>query len=102
MSFTLPELPYHRENFGKVISAETFEYHYGKHHQTYINNLNSLVKGTNLEQQSLDDIVATYLISYLVAKMPRSSTTLPSTGTILSTGTALLLKKLNLKVRFVS
>ena len=54
MSFALPELPYHKDNFGKLISVETFEYHYGKHHLTYINNLNNLVKGTEWEQKSLD------------------------------------------------
>ncbi len=58
MSFSLPELPYHKDSFGKVISVETFDYHYGKHHQTYITNLNNLVKGTEWEQKSLDDIVA--------------------------------------------
>ena len=46
MSFVLPELPYHKDSFGKTISVETFDYHYGKHHQTYITNLNNLVKGT--------------------------------------------------------
>lgn len=54
MAFKLPELPYHRESFGKILSLETFEYHYGKHHQTYINNLNTLVKGTQWEQSPLD------------------------------------------------
>ena len=59
MSFTLPELPYHRDSFGKVLSAETFEYHYGKHHQTYVTNLNNLVKGTDWEKKTLDEIVTT-------------------------------------------
>ena len=44
--FALPELPYHKDSFGTTISAETFEYHYGKHHQTYVNNLNNLVKNS--------------------------------------------------------
>ena len=60
MSFSLPDLPYHKDNFGKHISVETFDYHYGKHHQTYItnlNNLNNLIKGTEWEQKTLDDIV---------------------------------------------
>jgi superoxide dismutase len=93
MSFTLPELPYHRDNFGKVLSAETFEYHYGKHHQTYVTNLNSLVKGTEWEQKSLDDIVAQYLSLHSAARTARSSTTVPSTGTTPSTGTASPLKR---------
>jgi Fe-Mn family superoxide dismutase len=57
MSFTLPELPYDKSAFGKAISVETFDYHYGKHHQTYVNNLNQLVKGTQWDGKSLDDIV---------------------------------------------
>ncbi len=46
MAFKLPDLPYHKDDFPNQISAETFDYHYGKHHQTYITNLNNLVKGT--------------------------------------------------------
>jgi Fe-Mn family superoxide dismutase len=46
MAFALQPLPYSKDSFGKTISAETFDYHYGKHHQTYVNNLNNLVKGT--------------------------------------------------------
>lgn len=57
MSFTLPELPYHKDAFGKTISVETFDYHYSKHHKTYVDNLNNLVKGTEWEKRSLDDIV---------------------------------------------
>lgn len=41
------------------MSAETLDYHYGKHHQTYITNLNNLIKGTEFETKSLDDIVKT-------------------------------------------
>jgi Fe-Mn family superoxide dismutase len=57
MSFTLPELPYHKDAFGKTLSVETFDYHYSKHHKTYVDNLNNLVKGTEWEKRSLDDIV---------------------------------------------
>lgn len=46
MSFKLPDLPYTKDAFGNKISVETFDYHYGKHHQAYVNNLNTLVKGT--------------------------------------------------------
>ena len=59
MSFVLPELPYAKDQFGNKISVETFDYHYGKHHQAYVNNLNSLVKGTEWENKSLDEIVLT-------------------------------------------
>lgn len=95
MSFTLPELPYHKESFGKVISVETFDYHYGKHHQTYITNLNNLVKGTQWEHTSLDDIVTKYILTYSAVRTLRYSIMLPSIGTILSIGTALLLTRLS-------
>ena len=39
MSFKLPDLPYPKEAFGKIISSETFDYHYSKHHKTYVDNL---------------------------------------------------------------
>ena len=57
MSFTLPELPYAKDALAPHISAETIEFHYGKHHQTYVDKLNGLVDGTELESQSLEDIV---------------------------------------------
>lgn len=87
MSFKLPELPYSKDAFGKILSSETFDYHYGKHHQTYVTNLNNLVKGTEWENKSLDDIVLTQFSCYLVAKTLRFSTMLPNTGTTPSTGT---------------
>lgn len=59
MSFFLPELPYNKADFGTILSAETFDYHYGKHHQTYITNLNDLIKGTDFAGKSLDEIVKT-------------------------------------------
>jgi len=57
MSFTLPEHPYAKDALAPHISAETIEFHYGKHHQTYVDKLNGLVDGTELESQSLEDIV---------------------------------------------
>jgi len=57
MSFTLPELPYAKDALAPHISAETIEFHYGKHHQTYVDKLNGLVDGTELESQSLENIV---------------------------------------------
>jgi superoxide dismutase, Fe-Mn family len=59
MAFTLPPLPYDRNALAPVISAETIDYHYGKHHQTYVTNLNNLTAGTPLEHQSLEQIVRT-------------------------------------------
>lgn len=57
MSFTLPALPYEKNALEPTISAETLEYHYGKHHQAYVTNLNNLVKGTEFERMSLEDII---------------------------------------------
>ncbi len=57
MEHKLPELPYARNGLEPHISAETLDYHYGKHHQAYVTNLNNLVKGTEFENASLEDIV---------------------------------------------
>ncbi|AIR03671.1 superoxide dismutase [Cedecea neteri] len=57
MSFELPALPYAKDALAPHISAETLEYHYGKHHQTYVTNLNNLVKGSPFEGKSLEEIV---------------------------------------------
>jgi len=58
MEHKLPELPYSKDALAPHISAETLEYHYGKHHQTYITNLNNLIPGTEFENLSLEDIIA--------------------------------------------
>jgi len=57
MTFELPALPYAKNALEPHMSAETLEYHYGKHHQTYVTNLNNLVKGTEFENQSLENII---------------------------------------------
>ncbi|MCK9607753.1 MAG: superoxide dismutase [Fe] [Methylomonas sp.] len=57
MTFELPALPYANDALAPHISAETIEYHYGKHHQTYVTNLNNLVPGTEFEGLSLEDII---------------------------------------------
>ncbi len=57
MAFTLPELPYAKDALAPLISVETIEYHYGKHHATYVTNLNNLIKGTEFENMSLEDII---------------------------------------------
>lgn len=59
MAFELPPLPYARDALAPHISAETIDYHYGKHHQTYVTNLNNLVPGTEFESKSLEEIVKT-------------------------------------------
>jgi Fe-Mn family superoxide dismutase len=55
--FTLPELPYSTTALEPYLSAETFEYHHGKHHATYVKTLNDLVAGTELENASLEDVI---------------------------------------------
>ena len=57
MEHTLPALPYAMDALAPHISAETLEFHYGKHHKTYVDNLNNLIKGTEFENASLEDIV---------------------------------------------
>jgi Fe-Mn family superoxide dismutase len=57
MEHTLPQLPYALDALSPFISKETLEYHYGKHHQTYVTNLNNLIKGTEFENLSLEDII---------------------------------------------
>lgn len=57
MTFTLPKLPYAMDALAPKISKETLEYHYGKHHQAYVNNLNKLIPGTEFESMSLEDII---------------------------------------------
>ncbi|MBC7513853.1 MAG: superoxide dismutase [Fe] [Herminiimonas sp.] len=57
MEHTLPPLPYAMDALAPHISKETLEYHYGKHHQTYVTNLNNLIKGTEFESASLEDII---------------------------------------------
>lgn len=59
MPFTLPELPYAMDALAPHLSQETLEYHYGKHHQTYINNLNKLVDGKPEGLKSLEEIIKT-------------------------------------------
>jgi len=57
MEHTLPALPYAMDALQPHISQETLEYHYGKHHQTYVTNLNNLIKGTEFESATLEDII---------------------------------------------
>ncbi|KEQ19764.1 superoxide dismutase [Fe] [Endozoicomonas numazuensis] len=59
MAFELPALPYARDALAPHISEETLNYHYGKHHKTYVDKLNGLVAGTELESKSLEEIIKT-------------------------------------------
>ncbi len=57
MAIELPALPYARDALAPHISAETIDFHYGKHHQTYVTNLNNQIKGTEFEALALEDII---------------------------------------------
>jgi Fe-Mn family superoxide dismutase len=57
MEHRLPELPYDKNALEPHISAETLEYHHGKHHATYVANLNKLIPGTEFENMPLEDII---------------------------------------------
>jgi Fe-Mn family superoxide dismutase len=57
MPHVLPPLPFAKDALAPVISAETVDFHYGKHHKAYVTNLNNLVPGTEFENASLEDIV---------------------------------------------
>jgi Fe-Mn family superoxide dismutase len=58
MAFELPNLPYALDALAPHISKETLEFHHGKHHATYVTNLNNLVKGTKFEGKSVEEIVS--------------------------------------------
>jgi Fe-Mn family superoxide dismutase len=57
MTHELPALPYAKDALEPHISSETLDYHHGKHHQTYVTNLNNLIPGTEFESMSLEDII---------------------------------------------
>lgn len=57
MNFKLPDLPYKKDSLEPVIGMGTIEFHHGKHHLAYVNNLNNLIKGTQFEKMSLEEII---------------------------------------------
>ncbi|NLV98681.1 MAG: superoxide dismutase [Fe] [Clostridiaceae bacterium] len=57
MEHKLPQLPFAKDALEPIISQETIEYHYGKHHQAYVTNLNKLIAGTEFEDMPLEDII---------------------------------------------
>ncbi len=58
MAFELPKLPYAKNALEPYISEKTLEFHYGKHHQAYVTNVNNLIKGTEFENATLEEIIA--------------------------------------------
>jgi Fe-Mn family superoxide dismutase len=59
MTFQLPELPYAKNALEPHITAETLEYHYGKHHKAYVDKLNELIVGTAFSDKTLEEIIKT-------------------------------------------
>ncbi|MCS5710939.1 superoxide dismutase [Fe] [Candidatus Berkiella aquae] len=59
MAITLPPLPYEMDALAPHISRETLEYHYGKHHKAYVDNLNNLIPNTEFANKSLEEIIKT-------------------------------------------
>jgi len=57
MNHTLPALPYDMSSLEPYISKKTFEFHYGKHHQAYVNNLNNLIPGTKFQELDLESVI---------------------------------------------
>ena len=57
MAFELPALPYAQDALAPHMSAETFSFHYGKHHQAYVTNLNKMIEGTEFAGKSLEDVI---------------------------------------------
>ncbi|AGF78932.1 superoxide dismutase [Desulfocapsa sulfexigens DSM 10523] len=57
MTITLPDLPYQKDGLAPHISSQTLEFHHGKHHSTYVANLNKLIEGTDLAGDTLEDII---------------------------------------------
>ena len=80
MAFELPALPYAQDALAPHISAETLEYHYGKHHQTYVTNLNKLIDGNASRQRDARGRDHEGRRRACSTTRPRSGTT-PSTGT---------------------
>jgi Fe-Mn family superoxide dismutase len=64
MAFTLPPLPYEKDALEPHISAHTLNFHYGKHHQGYVDNLNKLIAGSDLVSKNLEEVI------YLSARDP--------------------------------
>ena len=80
MAIELPALPYERTALEPHISGETIDFHYGKHHKTYVDNLNRMIQGSEFADMPLEDIIT--------SRRARCSTTPPRSGIPRSTGTA--------------
>ena len=86
MAFELPPLPYAEDALEPDYSARTISFHYGKHHKTYVDTLNKLVGGTDLEGKSLEDVIMA--VGRQAGQAAACSTTRRRSGTTPSSGTA--------------
>ena len=66
MPFELPKIKFKNDDIMPFISAKTIEFHYGKHHQSYINNLNALIKNTKFEKATLEEIIKNSEVSSVI------------------------------------
>ena len=57
MTYTQPQLPYASDSLAPAISQETIDFHYGKHEKAYIDNLNKLIKGTEFDNEDLEEVI---------------------------------------------
>jgi len=57
MAINLPDLPFGKDELVSYITANTLDFHYGKHHKTYVDNLNKLITGTDLADRPLEEII---------------------------------------------
>ena len=83
--FELPKLDYNKDALSPIMSEQTLELHHGKHHQTYITNLNNFIKDTELEKLSLEDIIKK---TFSDKTKSEYSITLVSTGITIFSGNA--------------
>ena len=84
MAFVLPELPYAKDAFGDILSAETFDFHHGKHHNAYVTKANDQLAGAGLEGASLSEVIRKAKASGKAS----CSTLRRRSGTTASTGSA--------------
>ena len=69
MAYTLPELPYAKDALAPHMSAETFDFHYSKHHKTYVDNANKLVAGTIEKIETIDDVIRSRAEHWRIERM---------------------------------
>jgi len=63
---TLPSLPFEKNALEPYISATTLEFHYGKHHQAYVDNFNKLSAGTEFENMPLEEVIKKLMVEFLI------------------------------------